>query len=92
MTEPTNTVREVAAPFAFDAATLKIRRIGNSLGVVLPKAVLERLGAGEGDELRLSEAPGAVTLSKSDALVDEQIAAGRKVMERYAAALRELAK
>ena len=32
-----------------------LRRIGNSLGVILPKAILEAWGVGEGDELELSE-------------------------------------
>lgn len=32
-----------------------LRRIGNSLGVILPKATLEAWGVGEGDALELSE-------------------------------------
>lgn len=92
MTGDTKGVREPSAAFAHQAPGLKIRRIGNSLGVVLPKAVLDRLGVGEGDELVLSEAPGAVTLATSEPLVAAQLEAGRRVMERYAAALRELAK
>jgi antitoxin component of MazEF toxin-antitoxin module len=31
-----------------------VRRIGNSLGVIVPKPVLESWGVGEGDELRLT--------------------------------------
>jgi len=34
---------------------LTVRRIGNSLGVILPKTVLDRWGLGEGDTLELSE-------------------------------------
>jgi len=34
---------------------LAIRRIGNSLGVIVPKAALEAWGLGEGDHLELSE-------------------------------------
>ena len=34
---------------------LTIRRIGNSLGVILPKATLEGWGLGEGDTLELGE-------------------------------------
>lgn len=33
---------------------LRIRRIGNSLGVILPKATLDAWGVGEGDELELT--------------------------------------
>ncbi|HXY96615.1 MAG TPA: AbrB/MazE/SpoVT family DNA-binding domain-containing protein [Steroidobacteraceae bacterium] len=32
-----------------------LRRIGNSLGVILPRTTLEAWGVGEGDELELSE-------------------------------------
>ena len=32
---------------------IRLRRIGNSLGVLLPKAALEAWGVGEGDELEL---------------------------------------
>jgi antitoxin component of MazEF toxin-antitoxin module len=34
---------------------IPLRRIGNSLGVILPKAALEAWGMGEGDFLELSE-------------------------------------
>ena len=34
---------------------IPLRRIGNSLGVILPKATLEAWGVGEGDELELGE-------------------------------------
>lgn len=34
---------------------IRVRRIGNSLGVLLPKATLEAWGVGEGDELVLKE-------------------------------------
>ena len=34
---------------------MPLRRIGNSLGVILPKATLEAWGMGEGDELELGE-------------------------------------
>jgi len=34
---------------------VRIRRVGNSLGLLLPKAILEAWGVGEGDELQLTE-------------------------------------
>jgi antitoxin component of MazEF toxin-antitoxin module len=34
---------------------VRVRRIGNSLGVLLPKSTLEAWGVGEGDELELDE-------------------------------------
>ena len=34
---------------------VSVRRIGNSLGVILPKTTLDARGVGEGDELELTE-------------------------------------
>jgi putative addiction module antidote len=72
--------------------TLKVRKIGNSLGVVLPKEVLAKLGVSEGDELSVSETPDGVALRGFDDRVQEQIEAARRAMKRYRNALRELAK
>lgn len=72
--------------------TLKVRKIGNSLGVVLPKDVLAKLRVSEGDELIVSETPDGVALTGYDAEVARQIEIGRDLMKRYRNALRELAK
>ena len=46
---------------------LKVRKIGNSLGVVLPKEAISRLRAGDGDRLFLVEGPnGAYQLTPYD--------------------------
>ena len=71
---------------------LKVRKVGNSLGVILPKEVLARLRVEAGDELTLSETPGGVALAHYDERLQEQIEAGRRAMKRYRNALRELAK
>ena len=34
--------------------TGKVRRVGNSMAVIIPKELLEELGAGEGDPIKLS--------------------------------------
>lgn len=39
---------------------LKVRKIGNSLGVVFPKEVINRLHTGEGEQLFLVEQPTGV--------------------------------
>ena len=72
---------------------LKLRKIGNSLGVVLPKEALTRLNAGEGDTLVFTESPDGgfrVTLDKDD--FAKQMAAAESIASRYRNALRELAK
>lgn len=72
--------------------TLKVRKIGNSLGVVLPKDVLAKLNVSEGGELTVTETPDGVALSAYDDEIARQIEIGRDVMKRYRNALRELAK
>ncbi|WP_213982666.1 AbrB/MazE/SpoVT family DNA-binding domain-containing protein [Sphingomonas sp. dw_22] len=71
---------------------LKIIKIGNSAGVVLPKEILARLRVELGDELSVSETPGGFALTRHDADFEEQMKAAREVMARRRNALRELAK
>jgi putative addiction module antidote len=73
-------------------ATLKLRAIGNSVGVVLPKELLARLNVGEGDTLYVIEAPDGFRLKRSDPAFERQMEEARRVMRRRRAVLRELAK
>jgi putative addiction module antidote len=73
-------------------ATLKLRAIGNSVGVVLPKELLTRLNIGEGDTLHVIEAPDGLRLKRSDPAFERQMEEARRVMRRRRAVLRELAK
>lgn len=72
--------------------TLKITRIGNSAGIILPKEELERLGLEVGHEVALGTTPRGWTLSIPEDDFDAQMAAAREVMQRRKRALRELAK
>lgn len=72
--------------------TLKVRRIGNSLGVVLPKDVLAKLNVGEGAELTVTDTPDGVALAGGDAEFARQMEIMRDIMRRYRNTLRELAK
>lgn len=72
---------------------LKLRKIGNSVGVVLPKEALAHLKAGEGDTLSLIEAAdGSFRLSNTNPAVLRQLEAAQGIMHRYRHTLRELAK
>lgn len=72
---------------------LKVRKIGNSYGVVLPKEALATLRVKEGDTLTLSEAAhGSMNLSAYKAEVSAQMSVVQDVMDRYRHTLRELAK
>jgi putative addiction module antidote len=71
---------------------LKIRKIGNSLGVVLPKEILARLRVAEDDRLHAVETPLGIELRVYNPELERQLEAGRSVARRYRSALRELAK
>ncbi len=71
----------------------KVRRIGNSPGVVLPKEALAALGVSEGDEPVLSEAPdGEMRIARGGADLSRQLEAARRGMRRSRNPLRGLAK
>ena len=72
--------------------TLKIRKIGNSLGVVLPKEVLAKLRAEEGDEVHFTESPEGFRLTPYDAEFERQMEMAERVMRKHRDALHELAK
>ena len=71
---------------------LKIRKIGNSLGVVLPKDVLEQLKVKEGDTLDVVPTSSGVTLSVSDDEVDRLMQLAERIMDENREVLRALAK
>ena len=73
---------------------IKLRKIGNSLGVILPADVLETLQVGAGDSLSLlpNEAGTGYQLTADNAEFERQMDIGRDLMQRYRSTLRELAK
>jgi putative addiction module antidote len=69
-----------------------VRKIGNSEGVILPKEVLERLGIKAGDTLTIIEGSDGLQLARAGSDFARQLEAAREGMDKYRAALRELAK
>jgi len=51
---------------------LKVRRIGNSLGVILPAEVLDRLHVEEGQELVATMGPEGLVLRRPRLVVSDQ--------------------
>ena len=72
--------------------TLKLRAIGNSVGLVLPKEALGKLNLGVDDMLFLTAVPGGYKLTPYNPAVEEQIRLGREVMSEYRDTLHALAK
>lgn len=72
---------------------LKIRKVGNSLGLVLPKEVVGRLGTSEGDEVFLVEGPNnTYRLTPFDPAFEQKMAKAEEIMARYRNTLHVLAK
>ena len=71
---------------------LKITKIGNSAGIILPKELLVHLGAGVGEALSVVTTPRGIELAAAEPDFDAQMAAARAVMAQRKRALRELAK
>jgi putative addiction module antidote len=71
---------------------LKIRSIGSSSGIILPKELLDRLNLSEGDELFAVEIGGQLRLSPYDPNFEKVMAAAKNGVRRYRNALRALAK
>ena len=71
----------------------KVRKIGNSLGIVLPKEALLALKVGEGETLYLTAAPeGSLRITPDRPGFEEVMKIAEEGMNRYRNALRELAK
>jgi putative addiction module antidote len=73
--------------------TLKVKKIGNSVGLILPKDLLARLQLKEGDTLHVLEAPDReLRLSPYDANHDKAMQIAREIFRDYADTLKALAK
>jgi putative addiction module antidote len=71
---------------------LKLTAIGNSVGVIIPKDVLARLGLEKGDTLYAVETPEGLRLTTSDPDFAAQMDVARRQMKKWRNVLRELAK
>ncbi len=74
------------------AAVTKIRKIGNSLGVILPREELNRLHLSEGDDLMIVRTDKGIEISPYDPEFDMKLKAFERSRRKYRNALRELAK
>jgi|LakMenEpi04Sep11_1017361.scaffolds.fasta_scaffold31512_1 putative addiction module antidote len=71
---------------------LKVCKIGDSHGVILPKGVLEALGVKEGDSLIATESPNGLSLTASSPDLEKMVQIFEDISHRYQNTLRELAK
>ena len=73
------------------ATAAKIITIGNSVGVILPKEILNRLHVEKGDTLYISETADGIQLTPYDQNFAEEMDAARRVMRKHRDVLRKLA-
>jgi putative addiction module antidote len=73
------------------ATAVKITTIGNSVGIVLPKEVLNRLHVEKGDSLYITDSPEGVLLSPYSAEFARKLDAFEQVMRENRDVLKKLA-
>ena len=71
---------------------LKISKIGNSLGVILPKDLLNRLKLDKGDSVFLTETPDGYRITPYDPAYAEQMQTARALMKKRRNVVHELTK
>lgn len=69
---------------------LKVRKVGNSLGVILPTRVLDKLGVGEKDAIYLTDSPDGYRLTPYKEGFTEQILEAERIMTQDCGLLGEL--
>ena len=71
----------------------KIRKIGNSYGIVLPKEALHTMKVKEGDAIYLTDGPDcSMRMTPDTAHAKQMLEIAERGMRKYRNALRELAK
>ena len=71
---------------------LKIVKVGNSLGLRLPREILNRMHVDDGDKLILTESPeGGYRITPYDPDFDEQLKLAEQGMRQYRNTLKALA-
>jgi putative addiction module antidote len=71
---------------------LKLRAVGTSTGVLLPKEMLVRLKVGKDDTLFAVETSEGYLLTPYDPEIEKQLTKGRQFMKKYRDTFRALAK
>ena len=70
---------------------LKVTTVGNSVGVILPKEILERLRVGKGDSLYVIETKQGIELTAYNPEFAAQVEVAERVMREDLDALKKLA-
>jgi putative addiction module antidote len=73
------------------ATAVKVTTVGNSVGIVLPREILNRLHVEKGDTLYITESPDGVHLSAYDERFARNLDAMERIMRENRDVLKKLA-
>jgi len=86
-------MKEAPRKTDLEGATLQVRKIGNSVGLILPKELLARLKLKEGDTLHIVEqTERGLKLSPYDPKHAKAMEIARRAFRNYADTFKALAK
>lgn len=71
---------------------LKVRKIGNGYGVILPKALMESMAVSEGSLLKAENRDGILQMTPVDVEFTRQVRVFLETEEQHRRSYRELAK
>ncbi|HTB14223.1 MAG TPA: hypothetical protein VK752_21775 [Bryobacteraceae bacterium] len=74
------------------ATSLKLTRIGTSIGAIVPKEMLARMKVEKGDTLYAIETAEGYLITPYDPAIEEQLVAGREFIKEYRDTFKVLAK
>ena len=72
--------------------TTKIRKMGGSSGIVLPKDILAHIGAKEGDDIFIIKGKDSIEVTAYDPDFADSVERARHFRSKYKNAMRELSK
>jgi putative addiction module antidote len=70
--------------------TIKLVEFSGSIGIILPQELLDKLGVGEGDVLRVAETPNGIELTPDNSAFAKQFADAEQVMRADRDVLKKL--
>ncbi len=71
---------------------LKLRKVGNATGLILPQQLLAQLGLSEGDTVQVKATADRIEIVRGSTDLTDALEAGRSFRQRYRRTMQDLAK
>lgn len=85
-------MKKTNSPSKIEVFKTKLRKIGNSYGIIIPSRILHEASLTEGDDIKLSVIDGNIIIEKLDTQHDRFMKLHEYSMMRFSKAYEELAK